>query len=288
MQIPGLKQSDIKWLHVELSTRCNAWCPACGRNNLGFGLVDHLVEEDLNFDTLQQTLKKLPNLHTIQLCGNYGDPVIAKNITEVIELCKKFCKKIQIHTNGSLRNAEWWHYMAEQLKNIEHDVWFGIDGLSDTHHLYRQGTDFDKIINNATSFINNGGNAVWQFIPYQHNEHQIKDCIRLSQQLGFKKFKMATLHRTTTIVKHYKSGIAYTLSPPGSVSKLLKTLNNEQNTSTKIDDCMHYAYPSIYLGANGKFSTCCYQHKKTFDTIEELFYNRQDLTNIICIKNCGI
>ena len=66
-----------------------------------------------------------------------------------------------------------------------------IDGLEDTHSYYRQGTNWKKIINNAKSFISSGGRAVWQFIPFAHNEHQIKSCIRLSQQLGFKEFKTA-------------------------------------------------------------------------------------------------
>mgnify|MGYP003335187616 CR=1 FL=1 len=39
-----MNNADIKWAHVELSTKCNAWCPACPRNKNGFGLIDGLVE----------------------------------------------------------------------------------------------------------------------------------------------------------------------------------------------------------------------------------------------------
>ena len=50
--------------------------------------------------------------------------------------------------------------------------------------------NYQKIIDNASAFIQAGGFATWQFVPYAHNEHQVKNCIKVSQELGFKKFKL--------------------------------------------------------------------------------------------------
>ena len=85
-----MNKQDIKWLHVELSSKCNAWCPACPRNKSGFGLIDGLVEEDLSLEKLEQVLKQLPNLTTVQLCGNYGDPIAAANIISAIDIIKQY------------------------------------------------------------------------------------------------------------------------------------------------------------------------------------------------------
>jgi hypothetical protein len=281
-----LSPQDIKWFHVEASSKCNAWCPACLRNNTGFGLVDGLVEQDLTPAMFEEALINFPALECVQLCGNYGDPIASSYITELVSITKKYVKKIQIHTNGSLRNSDWWKEFAGCLADIDHDVWFGIDGLSGIHEIYRQGTDFDKIMQNATSFISAGGHATWQFIPYKHNEHQIKDCFKLSQQMKFKKFKLAKLYRKQTVARHYKTGIEFELLPADSV----KTLTNidRQNSMVEFNNCMHLSIPSVYMSADGKLSRCCYLNKQDkFTDTPTLLSTITDLNDRLCVKSCG-
>lgn len=278
--------NDIKWLHVEPTSKCNAWCPQCPRNNHGFGLTEFLTVQDLDLNIFAKTLEQLPNLYAVQFCGNYGDPIAADKIKEMIDIAKKHVVKIQIHTNGSLRSTKWWSGLAKQLSTVEHDVWFGIDGLENIHEIYRQGTSYKKIIDNATSFINSGGKATWQFIPFNHNEHQIKDCIRLSQKLGFKKFKLVKSFRNILNVKNYKTGNNFKLLPAKILFKNTNLSNNIKNV--KLENCMHLSQPSIYLAANGKLSTCCYRSNLfAVDNVEELLYNKLDLTQNICIESCG-
>ena len=283
-----MNKKDIKWLHVELSSKCNAWCPACPRNKNGFGLADGLVEEDLSLTNLEMVLKQLPNLTAVQLCGNYGDPIASTNIISAIDIIKQYASKIQIHTNGSLRNTVWWKNLANQLSTINHDVWFGIDGLEGVHEIYRQGTSYNKIINNAQAFINNGGNATWQFIPYKHNEHQVKDCIRLSQKLKFKQFKLVKLFRNKTTVRHYQTGDSFELLPPEEFQHIIRM--PKANTQVPESNCMHLTQPSIYIAASGKLSHCCYKRSSEylFDTVDELLYNSANLQDKICLENCGI
>jgi sulfatase maturation enzyme AslB (radical SAM superfamily) len=283
----NLTVQNVELLHVEASSRCNAWCPACSRNNNGFGLVDGLVEQDLSIERFAEVLNSLPQLKIIQFCGNYGDPIIANNITELIALAKKHTKKIQIHTNGGLRSTKWWKSFAELLSDIDHDVWFGIDGIEKTHEIYRQGTSYQKVINNAQSFITHGGFATWQFIPYAHNEHETKDCVRLSQKMGFKKFKLVKIFRNKTIARHWKTGESFDLLPPVAYQPLIRMPKINSTVETK--NCMHlFPMPSAYLSASGKISPCCYQSKKfTVDNMSDLFYNPVDLTDSICLSNCG-
>lgn len=283
-----MNNTDIKWAHVELSSKCNAWCPACERNKNGFGLADGLVEQDLAVERLEEILASLPNLYAVQLCGNYGDPLISANIDQSIAVIKKYAKKIQIHTNGSLRNVAWWVELAGKLKDVDHDVWFGIDGLAGVHEIYRQGTDFDKIIENATAFIQAGGYATWQFVPYQHNEHQLKDCLRLSQKLKFKKFKLAKLYRNKRNAKHYRTGAEFELLPPKEFQSIIRM--PKYNQTVNESDCMHLTQPSIYISASGKIASCCYHGaigNQQFDSVEELLYNKLNLTVPICLTNCG-
>jgi hypothetical protein len=280
---------DIRWIHVEASSKCNAWCPACSRNMQGFGLAPGLIEEDLLPDRFEEIIAGLPSLNGVQLCGNYGDPIASRYIDEIIDLVKKYDKKIQIHTNGSLRDIAWWSELAQKLSAIDHDVWFGIDGLKGVHEIYRQGTDFTKIINNAQAFIEGGGHATWQFIPYKHNEHQIKDCIRLSQQLKFKKFKLAKLYRKQIVARHYRTGKQFDLLPTDSMRGLINI--DKLKKTVDFENCMHLSMPSVYISSAGKISRCCYLAKldtEQFSSVEELLTKvNTDLSDQQCIRNCG-
>ena len=276
---------SINWLHVEASSRCNAWCPACPRNLSGYGLDPVVVEQDLPDTRFAEVLSQLPDNITIQFCGNYGDPIAAKNFMALLDLAIPKAKKIQIHTNGSLRSTKWWIELAGKLANIDHDVWFGIDGLAGVHEIYRQGTDYNKILENAQAFISAGGYATWQFIPYAHNEHQIKDCIRESQRAGFRKFKLVKLYRNTVVAKNYQTGEEFPLLPPKEFQHIIRM----PKTRTQVDpnNCMHLSYPSVYLSANGKLSLCCYlARSKQFDTFEDML-STVDLTDKVCLTNCG-
>ena len=109
------------------------------------------------------------------MCGTLGDPIASKYIDELVSICVEKRFAIRIHTNGSLKTTKWWSELATELKEVDHAVIFGIDGLEDVHELHRQGTSFVKIIDNATAFIQAGGVAEWQFLLFTHNKHQAKD-----------------------------------------------------------------------------------------------------------------
>lgn len=278
--------SDIKLLHVESSSKCNAWCPACARNKLGFGLTDGLVETDLSLDRLQSIIDQLPSLELVQLCGNHGDPIAGNNILPIVDLCLEKQFKIQIHTNGSLRSVAWWSDLGRKLKDVPHEVWFGIDGIGSTHEIYRQGTDYNKIIDNATAFIQAGGHAVWQFVPYEHNQHQVMKAIKLSQQLKFKSFKLAKLFRKDKLqAKHWKTGEPYELKVATNFIPLIRM--DYKKTAPREDQCMHLSAPSVYLDALGKISWCCYRSHEPMDSLEELLGKHLDLNSHSCVIRCS-
>jgi len=278
----------IKWLQVEATTKCNAWCPGCKRNQGGYQLNPLLVLEDLDFDTYVRHLETLPGLDVIDFCGTYGDAIAAHHIKDLTEVSKKYCKKIIIRTNGSLRNKDWWQDYSEILKNFNHEIWFCIDGLKDTHSIYRQATDFDTVIEHAKTVINNGCTAVWQFIPFAHNEHQIKECIKLSQELGFKRFEFYKNVRLDFVPRHYQTGKVYEIKE-WSKNQLFSNLVSKK-TKLEFSNCRHLSQPSLYLNANGKLSNCCFFNTEICgNSVHELPNIQQELLSPrdICLHFCG-
>ena len=284
----------IKWLHVEPTTRCNAWCSSCPRNNNGYGLTDFVLE-DLDPNKLEQVIDKLPNLKVVQFCGNLGDPCVSKQIDQQLKIIKDRDLELRIHTNGSLRSKDWWHNLAIMFSS-RLTVLFAIDGLEDTHKIYRQATNWKKIIENAKSFIDAGGNAVWQFIPFAHNEHQIKDCMKLSTSMGFTKFEFVKNARYNSKAYDYQSGEPVDIRPWSKHNeqwsrkgKILdkKTGNNVVKKKVEKKNCMHLALSSLFLNASGVIAPCCYFGQRPF--VEGQIEHSIDTENYIntCIASCG-
>lgn len=288
---------QIKWLHVEPTTRCNAHCPSCGRNNQGIGIRNNVIINDLRPERLEQVVSDSPKLEHVIFCGNLGDPCSSKLIDEQLDVIyQRKNLYLQLHTNGSLRSQQWWSELAEKWKN-RHEVWFAIDGLEDTHSYYRQGTNWKKIIANAKSFINSGGKAFWQFIPFEHNEHQIKDCIKLSQKMGFAEFKFRKDARYQKNSYHYKTGEKLDIKPWSKHTETwirkndayLNTIQDPEILKTKIkkSDCVHMVFPSVMLDAQGNLHPCCMLPTVDLNDVDIAADFRDKTWSKTCLKNCG-
>ncbi len=192
------KLEELSRIHIELTNACNAACPMCAR----FFLNSPIQRPDLEISqiTLEQFKKFFPTdilkqLTRIQFCGTQGDPGMARDlygICEYIYLHKSDKLVVQLHTNGGMRKPDWWKKFGKlfSYNNIPSPwrVIFSIDGLSDTNHLYRRNVDWQKLIANAEAFIDGGGVAIWEFLIFKHNEHQVEEARQLSKSLGFKMF----------------------------------------------------------------------------------------------------
>jgi len=187
------KYNEIKTVHLEMTERCNANCPQCGRNINGGEVNPYLNDRELNYNSIVKIFTEpfVKQLSHIYMCGNYGDPIVAKDTLEVLRYFRKINPtiKLSMNTNASARTEDWWTELAEVLKPNGHVI-FSIDGLADTNHIYRRNTSWDKIMSNAKAYIFAGGIAHWEYIVFEHNEHQVDSARELSKQLGFDYFQI--------------------------------------------------------------------------------------------------
>jgi len=274
----GIYENFPNKLHLEPTTRCNARCPQCPRTFAASMLTDpRLKMVDWNPEDLKRVLDDdfFKNLDAVLINGNYGDIVMHPNPKELIEvLLNKKLVNIHINTNGGALNTEFWSWLGSQQNVI---VEFGIDGLKDTHHLYRRNTVFEIVMKNTKAFIDAGGNAIWAMTVFRHNEHQIEECRNLATKYGFKSFK----HRPTTrfnkrdyIVLDNDMNEAYRLEPASAVAKRFKDRKRDEiksvseiniselkpsfPTKSKTIKCLVADSPSVYLSASGKLYPCCW------------------------------
>jgi len=260
----------IRSVHFEISTRCNSTCPDCLRNFRGVNdvLATYPVT-DMSLSQVKQIFTEsfLQQLTYMTINGNYGDFVTARDGLEIVKYFKQINHSLQIEisTNGSARPDIW-----EALGQLGIKVTFRLDGLEDTHHLYRQGTDFNYILKNAKKFINAGGVAVWAMIIFDHNRHQIEDARKMSRQLGFKYFDIVDAGRNVMPVFTSDRRLSHVIGEYHGSTDFDELFNSFNNY--KIDPAAGVmseknSYPvkckvkeiqEIYVCANGEVYPCCW------------------------------
>ena len=123
------------------------------------------------------------------MCGNLGDPIVARDTLEIFKYFRENNKDmwLSMNTNAGARDEAWWSELAKVFGRMG-AVTFSVDGLRDTNHLYRQGVVWDNVERAMHSFIAAGGRARWDFLVFDHNQHQVDEAKQLSEHLGFEKF----------------------------------------------------------------------------------------------------
>src|SRR5215831_9658517 len=77
---------EIERIHIELTTRCNAACPMCPRNVWGGTHDPRVPIAELSLADVHRMLSPafLQQIRKISVCGNYGDPIIARDALEIL------------------------------------------------------------------------------------------------------------------------------------------------------------------------------------------------------------
>jgi len=261
---------DIRDVHLEISTLCNATCPLCPRNFRGYSYNDGYPEVNLSLDNAQHifTPSFLKQLTTLRINGNYGDIVMNPEATDIVEYFRQHNSDltIRITTNGSARNSVFW----QRLAHARASVIFDLDGLEDTHHLYRQNTSWSAVIKNAGIFISAGGYATWKMIKFEHNKHQIDECKALSKELGFSRFEIVDHGRNSGPVFNKRGELTHVLGDYTGEKDFNVLFFKKRTDDVLLEDILPYRklktcitcktkiLKSIYISATGDVSPCCW------------------------------
>ena len=255
---------DIKTLHLEITSRCQASCPMCARNIQGGVENPFMTVTEISLEQFKEwfPINFIKQLDRVYMCGNLGDPIIAKDTLEIFEYIRLANPTITLsmNTNGSARTAKWW----EELARLNVAVRFGIDGLARSHVLYRVGTDWQKIIDNAVVFIRAGGHAVWDMLVFDHNKDEVNECRNLANKLGFKSFYSKNTSR-------FHGDYLSVLDKTGKTTHKLYATDKSKTIAIKVADyaskpseekkvirCKVKEEQSLYISATGNVVPCCW------------------------------
>jgi MoaA/NifB/PqqE/SkfB family radical SAM enzyme len=180
--------TEIKSLALEVTSHCNIKCPQCSRTNDRGELPSWLSLTHWDIDRIMPNLQlaQLSELKFVRIEGDNGDALMHPKIESILDKLYQAPSQpnILILTNGSMRSEDWWQRIGQKYQG-KLRIQFSIDGLNDTHHLYRVGADYQKVIANARAFIRGGGEATQRCLIFQHNQHQLLAIKEQAQKIGF-------------------------------------------------------------------------------------------------------
>ncbi|SVB29002.1 uncharacterized protein METZ01_LOCUS181856, partial [marine metagenome] len=121
------KLSDIRDIHLEISSLCNARCPLCPRNFHGYPYNDGYIERNLTLDDVEKIFKPtfLSHIDSMEINGNFGDFVMNPESIDIVRYFNEYNIDIQISTNASARPKNFW----KELGELGCKVLFRLDGL---------------------------------------------------------------------------------------------------------------------------------------------------------------
>ncbi len=190
-------RDQLRVIDIYITNQCQAGCPSCSRFDMPLWpfLLDHTknyedypykVAELLGMDHMpkEKVIRLLKNNvprgldYCIKFCGEFGDPLMHPHIGDLVKfVCKRQNNRVLLHTNGGLRNKQWWIDIAQIIERG--DVVFSIDGTTaEVNNYYRKRVNFDRAMENMCAFADNcyEGIANWDYLVFDWNWHQIKEA----------------------------------------------------------------------------------------------------------------
>jgi MoaA/NifB/PqqE/SkfB family radical SAM enzyme len=268
------KLEEVKQIQIGLTTRCNSHCRFCFREELlskhGDKMHFYYKPADLPFYVYKNIFKDT-NLTDIQMCGNKGDAIFHPDFERILNYTIDKGVFISLATNGSNFSEKWWKDLGSRMNG---EVTFALDGLEDTHSMYR-GTSFKKVYNNMLAYINGGGRARWQFIVFKHNEHQLEEAKRLSKEIGCSKF--------ITVISRYYDDVMQKPSIAKSTKREMffdfEKYPNVRNAIFGKIQCQWINMERIYISSRGYVYPCCYAccHMQNWHTHHSVLHFKSEM-----------
>ena len=249
--------------HIEPTSKCTLECPLCDRT----WFYEKFKRRNLHEINVNHIVKFVGPNAQVAMCGNNGDPIYH---SEFLELCQKFKEnncKLSITTNGSAKTKQWWGKLKSILTKDD-CITFAIDGLEDTNHLYRKNAKWNSIMTAVETLKDRDFKIIWQFIPFKHNQHQIYEAKKLSNELGFDEFQLLQSDRWL--------GKKELMPDREYVDNYYKhqeqVLINPDYIANMTPQCLKNGLPNnnLYIDAEGDFYPCCwigtyrYKYKSLF------------------------
>lgn len=174
-------------LKVDPFNLCNLQCPGCVHSRTAKGLVTWKTG-NLRYEDFAVLLNRYGVYATHIIFCSWGEPLLNKHTPEFLHLAKQYLIRTMLSTNLSIGRLEAEAYVASGLDFMV----LSIDGATQPiYEQYRRNGNLDLVFENIRSLIEakkllgkQTPILCWQFLVFEHNQHEIPLAIKTARELG--------------------------------------------------------------------------------------------------------
>lgn len=173
-------------IQLEHTSYCNAMCIMCGHAIYGNRGAHHISEE-----MIQRIMSLLPTCELMVLHG-YGEPLMTKNLEQLLALYKDYGVEVTTNTNLSYLPD----HILEELAQVARHLRISCDGV--TREMYegiRPGLEFDNFLENLDRLRTRAPELelMMETVIMRQNVEQIPDMVRFAKEHGFSQISLNRL-----------------------------------------------------------------------------------------------
>lgn len=252
-------------LMVEPTNFCNLSCPLCPTGNKSLKRARGFME----FNSFTKIIDELGDYLMNLTLWNYGEPMLHKNIYDMIEYAKNKKIFVRLSTNGhffsSPENAE------RLVKSRLDDLIISLDGASqETLSKYRLGANFEEIINGIKSVIAAKKKLQSklpfievQFVVMKHNEHEVNKIKEIAGNIGIDKLTLKTANLEMDRTDPNPERMEKFLPTEEYHSRYVKNEGGLKIKKSLKNKCVRLWLSSV-VNWNGDVVPCCYDPEGIF------------------------
>jgi MoaA/NifB/PqqE/SkfB family radical SAM enzyme len=167
-------------LEIELTTRCNLYCPSCPRTSLRHAWLDR----DMTWDSFEKISRSFDWFETIHFKG-WGEPVLHPHFPEMVRLAHQSGARLVLSTNGAeMFNPGLLPYFHCLLIRLDY-------GLARTYERRNPQSRFNRAIMNISQILHqrDQNDSLWpkvviMFVKNRHSLGELPDYLETGVRLA--------------------------------------------------------------------------------------------------------
>jgi MoaA/NifB/PqqE/SkfB family radical SAM enzyme len=257
---------DVNGLHIELTNKCTLKCPRCARTTF----IDKFGTRPWkNYEIDKETLLSFLDIDltnvTVNLCGNYGDPIYHNDAIGIVKSLKLKNARIFLTTNGSYKSKSWWESLTNELTSNDMIV-FSIDGIPDNFTQYRINANWESIETAIKTVAASKVQSSWKYIPFSFNENNIDQARHIARDLGVNEFIVTPSDRWDE--NDWLKSKNYVGPIQNQKTKWVNSTKDNEINPKCLKNNVHY------ISAEGYYMPCCWVGDWRFYYKSEFFKNK--------------
>lgn len=255
------------WLTIDPTNICNLECRFCPTGQKRGSRPQKVMDMNLYKSVMGKIGKYL--LY-VEFC-NWGEPLLNKNMPQMIKIAKKYEAQTFLSTN---LNVNLTMGVAEELVKSGLDrMTVSIDGASQkTYEIYRKNgniglvfknikllADAKKKLNSKTPHLH------WQFLVFKHNEQEIETARNMAKTIGVNDIGFTAPFCDVSWASTINEYNNYIVKEESNKKEIIF-----KNADKQI---CNWLWDAITINADGSISPCCSVEDKK-DDFEEFDINK--------------